>query len=197
MHKKLLALFCVGAMITIAGCGASNLPTTPVTGTITYDGEPLEGATVTLTPESGSVGSRSASGISDASGNFVLTTVFTDGATAEGAIAGSYTVRVSKLEVDETSSMDGMIDTNEGDPSAAYMDQVSAMSEDSENAGPASLINEAFSSYEKLDDWKNQVSIGLQDLADSITEGELVHTGTPVTLTITLDDNGSGEVKIQ
>ncbi len=63
MHKKLLALFCVGTMITIAGCGSSNLPTTPVTGTITYDGEPLEGATVTLTPESGSVGSRSSSGI--------------------------------------------------------------------------------------------------------------------------------------
>ena len=187
MHKKLLALFCVGAMITIAGCGSSNLPTTPVTGTITYDGEPLEGATVTLTPESGSVGSRSASGISDASGNFVLTTVFTDGATAEGAIAGSYTVRVSKLEVDETSSMDGMIDTNEGDPSAAYMDQVSAMSEDSENAVPASLINEAFSSYEKLDDWKNQISITGVDGA----------AGAPATLTITLDDNGSGEVKIQ
>jgi hypothetical protein len=184
-------------MITIAGCGASNLPTTPVTGTITYDGEPLEGATVTLTPDAGSTGSRSASAVSDASGNFVLTTVFTDGATSEGALAGSYTVRVSKLEVDETSSMDGMIDTNEGDPSAAYMDQVSAMSEDSENSGPASLINEAFSSYEKLDDWKNQVSIGLQDLADSITEGELVHTGAPATLTITLDDNGSGEAKIQ
>ena len=94
MHKKLLALFCVGVMITIAGCGASNLPTTPVTGTITYDGEPLEGATVTLTPDAGSTGSRSASAVSDASGNFVLTTVFTDGATAEGAIAGSYSVRV-------------------------------------------------------------------------------------------------------
>ena len=64
MHKKLLALLCVGVMITIAGCGASNLPTTPVSGTVSFDGEPLEGATVTLSPDAGSAGSRSASGIS-------------------------------------------------------------------------------------------------------------------------------------
>ena len=101
MHKKLLALLCVGVMITIAGCGASNPPTTPVTGTVTYDGEPLEGATVTLTPDAGSTGSRSASGISDASGNFIIKTVFTDGANADGALAGTYTVQVSKLEADE------------------------------------------------------------------------------------------------
>ena len=187
MHKKLLALLCVGVMITIAGCGASNLPTTPVTGTVTYDGEPLEGATVTLTPDAGSAGSRSASGISDASGNFVITTVFTDGATSEGALAGSYMIRVSKLEVEETEETDGMFDANEGDPSAAYMNQVSSMSEDSENAGPASLINVAFSSYEKLDDWNNQITITGVDGA----------AGAPATLTITLDDNGSGEAKIQ
>ena len=54
MHKKLVALLCFGVMITIAGCGASNPPTTPVTGQVKYDGEALEGATVTLTPEAGS-----------------------------------------------------------------------------------------------------------------------------------------------
>lgn len=186
MHKKLLALLCVGVMITIAGCGASNPPTTPVTGTVTYDGEPLEGATITLTPEAGSAGSRSASGISDASGNFVITTVFSDGANVEGALAGSYSVRVTKLEVQETTNTDGMLDQNEGDPSAAYMDQVGMMTEDSENAGPASLINEAFGSYEKLDDWNNEVTVA------AAAEG-----AAPATLTITLDDNGSGEAKIQ
>ena len=75
MHKKLVALLCFGLMITIAGCGASNPPTTPVTGQVKYDGEALEGATVTLTPEAGSADTRTASGITDADGNFTLTTV--------------------------------------------------------------------------------------------------------------------------
>ena len=79
MHKKLVALLCFGLMITIAGCGASNPPTTPVTGQVKYDGEALEGATVTLTPEAGSADTRTASGITDADGNFTLTTIFSDG----------------------------------------------------------------------------------------------------------------------
>ena len=187
MHKKLVALLCVGVMITIAGCGASTPPTTPITGTVTYDGEPLEGATITMTPEAGSTGSRSASGTSDASGNFIIKTVFPDGSTGDGAVAGSYTIRVSKLEVEERPDDDGMIDQNEGDPSAAYMDMVNMMSEDGEDAGPESLINEVFSSYEKQDNWKNQVSV-----AEPAAEG-----GAAATLTITLDDNGSGEAKIQ
>ena len=187
MHKKLVALLCVGVMITIAGCGASNPPTTPVTGTVTYDGEPLEGATITMTPEAGSTGSRSASGISDASGNFTITTVFPDGQSVDGALGGSYTVRVSKLEADEQPANDGMVDEAEGDPSAAYMDMVNMMSEDGEDPGPESLINEVFSSYEKQDNWKNQVSV-----AEPTADG-----GGASTLTITLDDNGSGEAKIQ
>lgn len=187
MHKKLVALLCVGVMITIAGCGASNPPTTPVTGTVTYDGEPLEGATITMTPEAGSTGSRSASGISDASGNFTITTVFPDGQSVDGALGGSYTVRVSKLEADEQPANDGMVDEADGDPSAAYMDMVNMMSEDGEDPGPESLINEVFSSYEKQDNWKNQVSV-----AEPTADG-----GGASTLTITLDDNGSGEAKIQ
>ena len=186
MHKKLIAMLCVGVMITIAGCGASNPNTTAVTGTVTYDGEPLEGATVTLTPEAGSNGARGASGLTDASGNFTLSTVFPDGETKPGAVGGNYTVRVSKLEASEAPETDGMIDQNEGDPSAAYMDMVSMMSEDSEDAGPDSLINDIFSSYEKHDNWSNQVSIG-----------EAAEGGAASTLTITLEDNGSGEATVK
>ena len=86
MHKKLVALLCFGLMITIAGCGASNPPTTPVTGQVKYDGEALEGATVTLTPEAGSADTRTASGITDADGNFTLTTIFSDGQSADGIL---------------------------------------------------------------------------------------------------------------
>ncbi|MBA63776.1 MAG: hypothetical protein CMJ76_15585 [Planctomycetaceae bacterium] len=187
MHKKLVALLCVGVMITIAGCGASNPLTTPITGTVTYDGEPLEGATVTLTPEAGSSGSRSASGTTDASGNFTLTTVFTDGQNSPGAVGGSYTVRVSKHEITESTDQDqSNFDENEGDPSAAYQSQVMMMTEDSENSGPESLINDIFSSYEKHDNWSNVISIA-----------EPVDGGAASTLNITLEDNGVGEAKIQ
>ncbi len=188
MHKKLVALLCVGVMITIAGCGASNPPTTPITGQVKYDGEALEGATVTLTPQAGSTDQRTASGITDASGNFTLTTVFADGESAEGALGGAYTVRVTKLEAQEELDDQGMFDPSQGDPSAAYMGVVGQMSEDGENVGPKSLINEVFGGYAELDNWKNKVEI---------TGGGEEGAAAPATLTITLEDNGSGEVTIQ
>ena len=189
MHKKLVALLCFGLMITIAGCGASNPPTTPATGQVKYDGEALEGATVTLTPEAGSADTRTASGITDADGNFTLTTVFADGQNADGILPGSYSVRITKLEAVETLDGDGLLgDPGESDPSAAYEASVMQMSEDGENAGPKSLINEAFGAYTELDNWKNKVEI--------MAGGE-AGAAAPATLTITLQDNGSGEVTLQ
>ena len=189
MHKKLVALLCFGVMITIAGCGASNPPTTPVTGQVKYDGEALEGATVTLTPQAGSSDQRTASGITDAEGNFILTTVFADGLSADGILPGSYSVRVTKLEEVETIDGDALLgDPGEGDPSAAYEMSVLQMAEDGENAGPESLINEAFGAYAELDNWKNKVEI---------TGGGEAGAAAPATLTITLEDNGSGEVTLQ
>ncbi len=185
MHKKLVALLCVGVMITITGCGASNPDTTLVSGTVTYDGEPLEGAIVSITPEAGATGAKSASGETDAQGAFTLRTVFPDGESKDGAMGGTYTVRVSKIAAEEAPD-DGMVDPSEGDPSAAYEASVSMMSEDTENVGPENLINEVFSSYEKQDNWKNQVSI--------TGPGEGAATAT---LTITLNDSGEGSAEVK
>ena len=89
----------IGAILlsSALGCGRSNRPaTTPVTLTITYQGKPVEGATVTLLPESASV--PVATGITDRSG-VAKPRTFPD---VIGVVPGNYTVTVRKTEVQGT-----------------------------------------------------------------------------------------------
>lgn len=81
----------LGIAVTI-GCGSSRSSTYPVTGTVTYNGEPVEGASVALSatePET-----RGAVGITDADGRYELTT-FEKG---DGAMPGEFKVRVFKYD---------------------------------------------------------------------------------------------------
>lgn len=92
------------------GCGGGNgfPPPSPVTGTVTYQGKPVEGASVSfLTSDSAG---RAASGTTDASGVYKLTTFAPD----DGALPGSYTVTIAKStssipdsEVDVTAPGEG------------------------------------------------------------------------------------------
>lgn len=76
-----------------AGCGGESRPTThPVTGTVASKGSPVAGATVSFSPTETDAETRAAMGITDAQGNYSLTT-FESG---DGAIPGSYKVRVVK-----------------------------------------------------------------------------------------------------
>lgn len=80
-------------VFAIAVCGCSSNPkTVEVTGTVTYDGKPVEGAIVTFGPtaEDG----EAASAKTDASGNFTLSTFEKD----DGAIPGKYNVGITKTE---------------------------------------------------------------------------------------------------
>jgi hypothetical protein len=79
----LLALLC-------SGCGSNELGTVKASAKLTYKGEPLAEATVTLVPQQPS--QRSASGVTDASGVVHFTTL----AGGDGAIPGSYKVTVTK-----------------------------------------------------------------------------------------------------
>jgi hypothetical protein len=73
----------------LAGCSGSKGPaTSPVTGTVTYKGQAVDGATVVFTPTSG----RPATAITDAQGKYQLTTF----AEKDGAVPGDYKVTVSK-----------------------------------------------------------------------------------------------------
>ncbi len=81
-------------VVGVWGCGngATRQDTVPVTGLVTYNGEPVEGATVVFGAASGQ--DRPATGTTDGSGRFTLTTY----ERGDGAIAGEFTVAISKTE---------------------------------------------------------------------------------------------------
>mgnify|MGYP001260950206 CR=1 FL=1 len=94
----LLVFFSAGVVMT----GCSNQPskpkTYPVTGTVTLNGKPVEGATVTFVPKDPNAGDpkpRAATAITDANGRYAIGTF----ATGDGAIPGEYLVKVTKYRV--------------------------------------------------------------------------------------------------
>ncbi len=100
--------FSVGLLVMLLvpfGC-SSQISVVPVTGTVEYNGEPVVGAAVTFVPEEG----KSASGITDSSGKFTLTTN-EDG---DGAIPGNHTVTVLALAAPMPSDdEEGSVEVNE------------------------------------------------------------------------------------
>lgn len=92
---RLLALLGFAALASpSAGCGGSShgVALAPVTGTVTYKGAPVGGATVTFTPAAQGV--RSGSGTTDDNGKFKLSTF----ANGDGAPVGKCNVAISKFE---------------------------------------------------------------------------------------------------
>lgn len=89
---------CIFALLPVAvalcsGCGGDPgiEGLVDVSGTVTYQGNPVESATVSFSPTSGT---RAASGRTDADGRFQLTSLNP----GDGAIPGDYKVSVSKVE---------------------------------------------------------------------------------------------------
>jgi hypothetical protein len=95
---RLFALPCsmgVLALISLVGCGgnpAGYPATAPVTGTVTLDGVPLEGASITFSPARG----RSSSGTTDAEGKYELNYT----GAIQGAMLGTHRVMISKWITD-------------------------------------------------------------------------------------------------
>ena len=92
LHRVLGVSLLVGSLIAWIGCGTSNTSgTVPAAVTVTYRGQPVEGATVTFHPagseQRGSVARTDASGRAD-----VWT--FDPG---DGVMPGSYNVTVTKV----------------------------------------------------------------------------------------------------
>jgi len=79
------------ALIVTVGCGPSGLGVQPVTGTVTYNGEPLEGAVVTFI-STDPLG-HGATGTTAANGTYSLTT---HAAASSGAVIGDYDVVILK-----------------------------------------------------------------------------------------------------
>ena len=181
--KKFACLLSVVMISALVGCGDSLPPLTPVTGTITMDGEALDGASISLMPAENTAG-RTASGVSDASGNFTLSTTFNQElGTAPGVIGGIYKVMVTKTEVviDDTElSMEDM-STMDG-ANTMYDNQLGGMTEDGENDGgygdPESLIPAQFGVADGNNPLKNVTIGGTEEAA-----------GPAQSVTITLDSN--------
>ena len=97
---------CANVLLLIAvavfGCGKDpNLPDLHATsGTVTLDGQPLDGAVVTFYPTGNTRGTR-AHGRTDAQGRYTLTS----SKLGKGTPAGSYRVIVSKLTMPDGSPL--------------------------------------------------------------------------------------------
>lgn len=100
MNRGIFVCFVLGSSVLIGCGGGSDRPEMiPVSGTVTYNGAPVEGATVSF----GSAGAknRSPSGVTDSSGKFKLTTFDTN----DGASVGDYVVTIAKFEAEAATDM--------------------------------------------------------------------------------------------
>lgn len=98
---RLTGTMVLGLMVmTLLGCGGpkSTLDTVPVSGLVTLDGAPVDGAMVVFAPTSGS--GTAASGKTDATGRYKLTTQ----EPGDGALPGSYLVMISKSAAEDATA---------------------------------------------------------------------------------------------
>lgn len=89
--RRFLQLFCLFAVF---GCGSDPgppVPVHPVTGKVTYKGEPVVGADITFM---NAEANRSAFGRTNDRGEYQLTTFSAN----DGAVAGKHVVTITKIE---------------------------------------------------------------------------------------------------
>ncbi|HQF12432.1 MAG TPA: hypothetical protein PLS55_00945 [Thermogutta sp.] len=88
------------ALVAIVGCGKGTDPNRPKTvkagGVVLYNGQPVEGAVVTLVPMDNS-SPRGAVGQTDAQGRFSLTSFDPN----DGAVPGKYYVGIAKVVLED------------------------------------------------------------------------------------------------
>lgn len=96
MHRILLVLP-LFAILAVVGCGGGNqLKTNKVSGTVTLDGQPVEGANLGFSPVNTSEGTP-AGGRTDAAGRYRLQTPL--GKADAGTTPGRYKVTISKAKM--------------------------------------------------------------------------------------------------
>ena len=103
--QRIIALAAIVLMATLVGCGKKGPDVHKVTGKVTLDGKPLEGARVVLhlDREGGANLARNPAGTSDAEGNVNIEYPLND-KMVEGAPLGKYKITVSKYKSEQGSS---------------------------------------------------------------------------------------------
>jgi len=86
------------AVIVIAGCSSGAHGTASVSGAVLYKDKPVDGATVTLLRKGADAKAKSATGKTNSSGHFTLTTYFGPDDQPAGALPGDYTVIITKID---------------------------------------------------------------------------------------------------
>jgi predicted small lipoprotein YifL len=130
MKAWFVGFACLLVLAVITGCGPTNPATVPVSGVVTYQGEPVVGAQVSFMAEGAA---RAASGQTDAQGKFQLSTYGTN----DGAVVGSHTVTIAKA-TDESIGGAGM---SPDDPDGGY---AAAMAQASQQATTKSALPEKY-----------------------------------------------------
>lgn len=96
MRQSFLLIVC-GALV-LTGCGKQgSIKTYPVSGTVTYNGKPVDQANVVYVPANPD--SPRVSGTTDADGKFAVTTFVSSSEILRGAPANEYKVLVTKMKV--------------------------------------------------------------------------------------------------
>lgn len=97
-----IAKYCLAACLVplwISGCQkGSSLKTVPVSGTVTLNGQALEGAAVSFLPKGGVDAGHTATGVTKADGRYELQTFESAAKSVKGAEPGEYNVIVTKYE---------------------------------------------------------------------------------------------------
>jgi len=94
--KYIMSSFILVSLLVLTGCTSKSDGNVFVTGTVTQGGQPIEDATVRFATIDGS--GEGASGKTDASGKFVLTT--STGKEGSGTKPGEYKVAISKTKIE-------------------------------------------------------------------------------------------------
>ncbi|MDR1925686.1 MAG: carboxypeptidase-like regulatory domain-containing protein [Planctomycetaceae bacterium] len=95
--KRLFCCLFILVCVFVFGCGGVKLVgLVSVRGTVTYNGQPLEGAIVGFSPKNFKSGDRVASGTTNSQGKFELRTIG-----ELGALPNDYLVTVSKKIIDK------------------------------------------------------------------------------------------------
>ncbi|QDT96872.1 hypothetical protein [Gimesia aquarii] len=93
---KLAFCLIICSLFVLTGCGGDGRPTlVPVDGSVTLDGQPLDGATIAFIPNEGNPIQRGSNANSTSGGKFTVGTYAKD----DGIPVGSYKVTVIKKEL--------------------------------------------------------------------------------------------------